>query len=165
MNLRLADIDAVLVTHSHYDHVGGFDDLRPFCGNEDMPIYLRADVNADLHRRLDYCFREHPYPGVPTFKMNVIDNKPFYINGLKIVPVEVMHGKLPIYGYRIGKFAYITDASHICEEEKEKLEGLDVLIINSLRDCPHFAHFSFDRAMDMIRDLSPNRAYLTHFMS
>ncbi len=162
LNLRLADIDAVLVTHSHYDHVGGFDDLRPFCGNEDMPIYLRADVNADLHRRLDYCFREHPYPGVPTFKMNIIDNNPFYINGLKIVPVEVMHGKLPIYGYRIGKFAYITDASHISEEEKEKLENLDVLIINSLRDKPHFAHFSFDQAMDMIRDLSPNRAYLTH---
>jgi len=163
LRLRLADIDAVLVTHSHYDHVGGFDDLRPFCGNVDLPIYLRHDVDADLRHRLDYCFRKHLYPGVPTFEMHVIDNSPFYINGLKIEPVEVMHGKLPIYGYRIGKFAYVTDAKTISEEEKGKLEGLDVLIVNSLRDKPHFAHFSYSEAMALIEELKPRRAYLTHF--
>ncbi len=163
LRLRLADIDAVLVTHSHYDHVGGFDDLRPFCGNFDLPIYLRKDVDEDLHRRLDYCFREHPYPGVPTFDMHDVGDKPFYINGLKIIPVEVMHGKLPILGYRIGNFAYVTDAKTISDVEKEKLEDLDVLIINSLRDKPHFAHFSYAEAIEMIKELKPKRAYLTHF--
>lgn len=162
LRLRLADIDTVLVTHSHYDHVGGFDDLRPFCGNADLPIYLRRDVDADLRKRLDYCFREHPYPGVPTFDMHVVENAPFYINGVKIEPVEVMHGKLPIYGYRIGKFAYITDAKTIADEEKEKLENLDVLIINSLRDKPHFAHMSYSEAMSIIEELKPAEAYLTH---
>ncbi|MDE6340317.1 MAG: MBL fold metallo-hydrolase, partial [Muribaculaceae bacterium] len=163
LRMRLADIDAVLVTHSHYDHVGGFDDLRPFCASDDLPVYVRKDVDADLRRRLDYCFREHLYPGVPTFDMHIIDNKPFYINGVKIEPVEVMHGNLPIYGYRIGDFAYITDAKTINEEEKEKLEGLDVLIINSLRDNPHFAHLSLSEALDLISELKPKTAYLTHF--
>ncbi len=163
LRLRLADIDAVLVTHSHYDHVGGFDDLRPFCANADLPIYLRRDVDADLHKRLDYCFREHPYPGVPTFDMHVVGEEPFYINGLKITPVEVMHGKLPILGYRIGNFAYVTDAKTISDVEKEKLMDLDVLIINSLRDKPHFAHFSYAEAIDMVKELRPKRAYLTHF--
>lgn len=163
LRLRLADIDAVLVTHSHYDHVGGFDDLRPFCGNFNLPIYLRKDVDEDLHRRLDYCFREHPYPGVPTFDMHDVGDEPFYINGLKIIPVEVMHGKLPILGYRIGNFAYVTDAKAISDVEKEKLEDLDVLIINSLRDKPHFAHFSYAEAIEMIKELKPKRAYLTHF--
>lgn len=162
LRLRLADIDAVLVTHSHYDHVGGFDDLRPFCGTSDLPVYLRKDVNDDLHKRLDYCFRKNPYPGVPTFEMHVIDNKPFYINGLKIEPVEVMHGKLPIYGYRIGKFAYVTDVKTISEEEKEKLENLDLLIVTSLRDKPHFAHFSYSEAMSLIEELKPKEVYLTH---
>lgn len=162
LRLRLADIDAVLVTHSHYDHVGGFDDLRPFCSTTDLPVYLRPDVNADLHRRLDYCFRKNPYPGVPTFEMHEIGDRPFYINGLRIEPVEVMHGKLPIVGYRIGKFAYITDAKTISETEKEKLEGLDVLIVNSLRDKPHFAHFSYSEAMSLIEELRPKTVYLTH---
>ena len=163
LRLRLADIDAVLVTHSHYDHVGGFDDLRPFCGNGDLPIYVRKDVDQDLRRRLDYCFREHPYPGVPTFDMRIIGDDAFYINGLKIMPIEVMHGKLPILGYRIGNFAYITDAKTISDDEKEKLQDLEVLIVNSLRDKPHFAHFSFEEALGIIEELLPKRAYLTHF--
>ena len=160
---RLADIDAVLVTHSHYDHVGGFDDLRPFCASDDLPVYVRHDVDSDLRKRLDYCFRKNPYPGVPTFDMHVIENKPFFIKGLKIEPIEVMHGRLPIYGYRIGKFAYVTDAKTIAPEEMEKLEDLDVLIINALRDIPHFAHLTIAEALEIIDQLKPKRAYLTHF--
>lgn len=156
-------LDAVLITHSHYDHVGGFDDLRPFCSHEGMPVYLQKDVNTDLHKRLDYCFREHPYPGVPHFDMNEIDGEPFFINGLKIVPIRVMHGRLPILGYRIGDFAYITDAKVIPEEEMEKLEGLDVLVVNALREREHFAHMSFHEAVELIHRLKPREAYLTHF--
>lgn len=160
---NIFDLDAVLITHSHYDHVGGIDDLRPFCASRNLPMYVRKDVDADLRRRLDYCFIEHPYPGVPTFDMRIIDNYPFYINGLKIEPVEVMHGKKPIYGYRIGKFGYITDAKTIAETEVDKLFGLDVLIVNALRDRDHFAHFTIPEALQLIQEVKPKCAYLTHF--
>lgn len=160
---NLTGIDAVLVTHSHYDHVGGIDDLRPFCMDGKVKIYLRKDVDDDLRRRIDYCFREHPYPGVPAFDTHIIDNNPFFIEGLKIIPVDVEHGKLPIYGYRIGDFAYITDAKTISPEEKMKLRGLKVLIINALRKKEHFAHLSLSEALELIGELKPQRAYLTHF--
>lgn len=156
-------LDAVLITHSHYDHVGGFDDLRPFCARGKMPVYLKKDVDSDLHRRLDYCFREHPYPGVPTFEMNEIGDRPFFIKGLKVIPISVMHGNLPILGYRIGDFAYVTDAKTIPEEEMEKLEGLKVLVVNALRPREHFAHMSFHEAVELIGRLRPEEAYLTHF--
>lgn len=157
------DVDAILITHSHYDHVGGVDDLRPFCSAGPLPMFVRKDVDGDLRRRLDYCFRENLYPGVPTFDMRIIDNKDFYVQGLKITPIEVMHGKLPIFGYRIGKFAYVTDCKTISEEEKEKLAGLDILILNALRDKPHFAHLSLSEALELIEEVKPKETYLTHF--
>ncbi|MCH5235413.1 MAG: UDP-N-acetylmuramate dehydrogenase [Muribaculaceae bacterium] len=156
-------LDAALITHSHYDHVGGFDDLRPFCTGSKFPVYMRKDVSEDLHRRLDYCFRETPYPGVPSFEVHEIDESPFIIKGVKIIPISVMHGKLPIAGYRIGDFAYVTDAKTIPEEEKEKLKDLDVLVLNGLRFKEHFAHFTVEEALKTIEELKPKRAYLTHF--
>ncbi len=160
---NIYNIDAAIITHSHYDHVGGLDDLRPFCAFGNVPLYMRPDVNDDLHRRLDYCFREHPYPGVPTFEVHQLSGQPFYIDGLKIIPINVMHGQLPIFGYRIGDFAYITDAKTIPEEEIEKLYGLKVLIVNSLRQREHFAHFSVAEALHLIDEIKPQEAYLTHF--
>lgn len=159
----ITSLDAALVTHSHYDHVGGFDDLRPFCAGGEFDIYLRKDVNDDLHRRLDYCFKDTLYPGVPTFKMHEIDDVPFLIKGVKVIPITVLHGKLPIVGFRIGDFAYVTDAKVIEESEMEKLKDLDVLVLNGLRWKDHFAHFTVEEALNVIEKLKPKRAYLTHF--
>ena len=163
LNADITTLDAALITHSHYDHVGGFDDLRPFCAGGKFSIYLRKDVNEDLHKRLDYCFRESLYPGVPTFDMHEIDDTPFLVKGVKITPISVFHGKLPIVGYRIGDFAYVTDAKTIPEEEMEKLRNLDVLVLNGLRFKDHFAHFTVEEALKIIEELKPKRAYLTHF--
>lgn len=163
LETNITSLDAALITHSHYDHVGGFDDLRPFCAGGNFSVYLRKDVNDDLHRRLDYCFRENLYPGVPSFDMHEIDEVPFTIKGVKIIPISVMHGNLPIVGYRIGDFAYITDAKTIAEEEKDKLLNLDVLVLNGLRWKNHFAHFTVDEALALITELKPKRAFLTHF--
>ena len=159
----ISSIDALLVTHVHYDHVGGLDDLRPFCMEEDVPVYAREDVDRDLKRRLDYCFRSEKYPGVPGFDMHIVDGQPFYIKGVKIMPVAVNHGSLPIYGYRIGDFAYITDCKTLDDSEKEKLKNLDVLVLNALREREHFAHLTFEEARKLIEELKPKRAYLTHF--
>lgn len=163
LSMDLYHLDATLITHSHYDHVGGLDDLRPFCARGKFPIFLKEDVNNDIRRRIDYCFKAELYPGVPSFETNVIDNKPFYIKGVKIIPITVYHGKLPILGFRIGDFAYITDAKTIPEVELEKLKGLKVLIINALRHRHHFAHLSIEEAIDIIKEINPEKAYLTHF--
>lgn len=156
-------VDAVLITHIHYDHVGGIDDLRPFCASGKLPMYVREDVDKGLRSHYDYCFSENHYPGVPTFDMKVIANNPFYIKGVKIEPIEVMHGKKIIFGYRIGKFAYITDAKHIAAREIDKLQGVDTLVINALRDRDHFSHFTVNEALEVISEIQPRVAYLTHF--
>lgn len=159
---NISRLDAVLVTHIHYDHVGGLDDLRPFCLESDIPLYARPEVISDLKRRLDYCFRNDRYPGIPTFNVHEIGNLPFHVKGVTIIPINVMHGKLPIVGYRIGNFAYITDCKTLPEEEFDKLENLDTLVINALRDRDHFAHLTIEEALALIKRINPRRAYLTH---
>ncbi|WP_407405518.1 MBL fold metallo-hydrolase [Sodaliphilus sp.] len=158
------EVDALLVTHIHYDHVGGLDDLRVFCGGgeHDMPVYARADVFEELKRHMDYCFVEHPYPGVPSFETHVIDDKAFSVFGVEVTPIPVMHGKLPIVGYRIGDVAYVTDAKTIPQESINKLRGVKLLVINALRHTQHHSHMTLEESLSVIKGINPQQAYLTH---
>lgn len=163
LNIPFARLDVVLLTHEHYDHTGGIDDLRPFCAFGDIDIYAEPNVGRALRSRIPYCFAEHKYPGVP--KINLVDvdvNTPFRINELTIVPIRVMHGNMPIVGYRIGPMAYLTDVSTIAECEIGKLVGLDVLIINALRYEAHPSHQTVDEALRLAERIAPRRAYFIH---
>lgn len=163
--LRASDdnIDAVLLTHIHFDHVAGLDDLRAYCYKKPLPIYARADVLKDLHQRIPYCFSDHPYPGVAQFEEHVIvDDKPFLVEGVRVEPLPVMHYRLPIVGYRIGPLAYITDANAIDDKVINRLKGIPLLVINALRIEPHLSHFCLRETLDVIKRVEPARAYLIH---
>ena len=139
------------------------DDLRPYCDGAQFPVYCKQDVANDLYSRLPYCFSNHLYPGVPTFYMNIIHEKEyFYIGDVKVTPIPVMHFKLPILGYRIGNFAYITDCKTISDESVKLLMGIDTLVINALRKTPHISHMALNDAISLIKDIAPRQAYLTH---
>jgi phosphoribosyl 1,2-cyclic phosphate phosphodiesterase len=155
-------LDGVLVTHEHYDHVGGLDDLRTFGRDGAVKIYAEDFVAEAIRIRMPYVFQEHKYPGVPNLELQVIENKPFFVSGIKIIPVRLMHARLPIFGFRIGNFAYLTDLKTIPEEEYEKLHGIDSLVINALMPKEHIAHQNIEQALEQIRKINPRRAYLTH---
>ena len=156
-------IDALLITHSHYDHVGGVDDLRPYCKDIVFPIYCKADVCEDLKNRVPYCFTKHPYPGVPSFNLNIIKpGNTFSINGISIEPLPIMHYRLEILGFKIGNLAYITDAKTIPLDTIKKITGIDTLVINALRIEEHISHMTLQDALNIIKHTQPRIAYLTH---
>lgn len=156
-------LSALLITHSHYDHVGGIDDLRPYCHPNPFPVYCQADVSQDLHERLPYCFRKHLYPGVPTFDIHIVDpSEDFIVDGTTVTPLPVMHAKLPIIGFKIGKFAYITDCLEMPAETLNKIKGIDTLVINALRIKPHLSHMNLEQSLAVIKSANPRIAYLTH---
>ncbi len=164
LNNRITQIDAILVTHEHKDHLAGLDDIRPvyFMRKQPMDIYSLQRVLNVIRKDFDYAFKANPYPGAPAFNLHNVRDDNFAVNGVEIQPIHVRHLTLPILGYRIGKLAYITDASFIAESELKKLTGLDVLVINALRIKEHYSHFNLEQALNIIKLLQPNRAYLTH---
>jgi phosphoribosyl 1,2-cyclic phosphate phosphodiesterase len=158
-------IDGILYTHEHSDHTAGLDDIRPFFFRQgNIPIYAHKRVLQSLEKRFDYVFETvDKYPGAPSVTVNeVVAGKPFALGNKTAEPLSVLHGSLEIFGYRLGDFAYITDAKVITEEERAKIRGIKVLVVSALRQEPHDSHFNLQEALDFIKDINPGRAYLTH---
>lgn len=164
LGMPYGKIDGVLITHEHYDHVGGIDDLRPFCRFGSIPIYADAYTALKLKERMPYCFAEHPYPGVPKISVSeVAPQEAFTINDVEIVPLRVMHGKMPILGYLIGgKVGYVTDMSEMPEETLNKLKGVETLVLNALRVEPHPTHQSISEACALAKKIGAGHTYLIH---
>lgn len=163
LGLPFEKIDGVLVTHEHYDHVGGLDDLRPFCCFGAIPVFVEHQVAIKLGQRMPYCFLDKTYPGVPNiFLKQIQPGESFTVRGVEICPIVVMHGALPILGYRIGRLAYITDMLSMPEESYEQLDGIEILIINALRLKAHPTHQTLDDALAVVKRLHPKVTYLMH---
>lgn len=163
MEQSFRKIDGILITHAHYDHMGGMDDIRPYCQFGEINVYADPVARKGLLQMLPYCFEEHRYPGVPAIQLHEIHKHiPFQIGDLEILPIEVMHHDLPILGYRIGKLAYITDMKTIDEGELDYLQDIDTLIVNALREKPHHSHQTLAEAVDFAKRIGARQTWLIH---
>lgn len=166
LNSGCSKLDALLFTHEHSDHTAGLDDIRPFffMQKKNIPIYAHQRVITNLNKRFDYIFEsENKYPGAPSVDSFIVkNNQNFIIGNTEIIPIEVDHANLQVFGYRINDFVYLTDVKTISNSEIYKLKGTKVLVVNALREEPHHSHFSLQDALDFIHLIQPEKAYLTH---
>ena len=164
LNSKCAKIDGIVFTHEHADHTAGLDDIRPFFFRQgNIPIYAHERVIKSLERRFDYIFEtQNKYPGAPGVTEFEIENKPFTLGNLEVIPINGMHHKLQVFGYRFKDFAYLTDMNRVEDHEIEKLNDVKVLVINALRNEPHPSHFNLEEALKFISIVNPERAFLTH---
>jgi phosphoribosyl 1,2-cyclic phosphate phosphodiesterase len=160
----IKELDAILYTHDHKDHIAGLDDVRAFnfIHQRAIDVFLEDRVIPAIKREFSYIFAESKYPGIPRINLNTIDTFSFQAGGIDIMPIRAFHYRLPVLGFRIGDFTYITDANYLPEEEKEKLIGSRFIVINALRKQKHISHFSLSEAVKLINEFGPRRAYITH---
>ncbi len=165
LRARVKHLDAIIFTHEHKDHVAGLDDIRAFNYKQqsEINVYAHKRVQEALKREFSYIFSSNKYPGLPRLDLyDIEDNKPFMVSDIEVIPVSVMHFQLPVFGYRIGNFTYITDAKTISEEEKQKIKGSEILVINALQKEKHISHLTYDEALDLAREIGAKKTYLTH---
>ena len=160
----ISNLDAVLYTHSHKDHVAGLDDVRSFNfkSKKAMDVFCTEDVLLSLKNEFSYIFSEFKYPGITRINVTLINNSIFYVNRTKIIPIKALHYKLPVLGFRIKNFIYLTDISEISEVEKQKMLDADLIILDSLRKEPHISHLCLEESLLLLQELKPKKAYLTH---
>ncbi len=161
---KAKNVDAILFTHEHKDHIAGLDDIRAFnyVQKRPMDVYAEKRVQEALKREYAYVFAEFKYPGIPEMNMHLIENTSFKINSIEVIPIRVMHYMLPIFGFRIHDFTYITDANFISDVELEKVKGSKVVVINALHKKKHISHYNLESALQVLDKIKPERAYLTH---
>ncbi|MFD0751321.1 MBL fold metallo-hydrolase [Mucilaginibacter calamicampi] len=164
LRANVQKLDALVFTHEHKDHVAGMDDIRAFNYKQQAPmdIYANARVQNTLKREFPYVFDEHKYPGIPQVNLHTITTEPFTVGDIGFTPIEVMHYKLPVLGFRINDFTYITDAKTIADSEKEKLKGTKILVLNALQKQEHISHFTFQEAIDFALEIGAETTYFTH---
>lgn len=157
-------IDGIIFTHEHADHTAGLDDIRPFYFRQgDIPFYAHQRVLGELTKRFNYIFTtKDKYPGVPSVIQHEVKNEPFFINTMEVIPINGYHHKLQVFGYRFEDFAYLTDMKTVSDEEVDKLKGVKVLVVNALREQQHISHFNLEEALQFVKRVAPETAYLTH---
>ena len=164
LRANVKKLDAVLFTHPHKDHIAGLDDVRAynFFQQKPMEVYANSLTEESIKREFAYVFSDKKYPGIPNINLNTIDENPFRIGDIPVIPILVWHLKMPVLGFRFGRFTYITDANRVDEEEKEKIKGSDGMVLNALRIEPHISHYTLDEAVALVQELGVPNAWFTH---